>query len=239
MKKYNLLKWLIIVSVFSIAMGFLETAVVIYLREIYYPLGFCFPLTPIDNNIALTEIIREFATIIMLLTIGYLAGKSFASRFAWFIYSFAIWDIFYYIFLKLLLDWPESLMTDDILFLIPITWVGPVITPVIVSGTMILLALSILFYENRNIPTQITSIEWVIFIIGSLVLILGFTWDYSKYILEHHNFSEVWSLPDKTALYETASNFIPRQFNWLLFVLGELIILLGIAKFINRQRNIS
>ena len=85
-------------------MGFLESAVVVYLREILYPEGFAFPLSPIPVSLAVTELLREVATLIMLVTIGIIAAKRFSTGFAWFIYSFAIWDIFYYVFLKLLLD---------------------------------------------------------------------------------------------------------------------------------------
>ena len=164
MNQQQLLNKLLIISIFSIAMGFLESSVVVYLREIYYPNGFNFPLAPIDKHIAITKILREAATVIMLFSIGYLAAKSIASRLAWFIFSFAIWDIFYYVFLKLLINWPESLLTDDILFLIPVTWVGPVITPVIVSLSMIFLALVILYFESENISVKIIRLEWILFI---------------------------------------------------------------------------
>ena len=137
---------LIWVSIFAVAMGFFEAAVVIYLRKLMYPAGFSFPLAPIEHGLAVTEILREAATLIMLLSAGILAGRYATERFAWFIYAFAIWDIFYYIFLKLLIGWPESFMTWDILFLIPATWVGPVITPVIVSLSMIVLAAVVLFF---------------------------------------------------------------------------------------------
>jgi hypothetical protein len=226
----------IVVTGFAVAMGFLECAVVVYLREIYYPAGFKFPLAPISPNIAITEILREAATLIMLLGVGYLAGRNFSTRFAWFIYSFAIWDIFYYIFLKLLLNWPESLMTDDILFLIPITWVGPVITPVIVSLSMILLASTIIYYENNHTITRLTKNDWLIFIVGSLLLILGFTWDYSNYILEHFSFNEIFSVQNKDALYKTAAQYIPRKFNWFLFILGQSIIFFGIYRYWKRLR---
>ena len=95
-------KTLLWVAIFSTAMGYLECTVVVYLREIYYPGGFNFPLAPIDKPIAITEIGREAATLVMLLGIGFLAGKTAVQRFAYFIYSFAIWDIFYYVFLKVL-----------------------------------------------------------------------------------------------------------------------------------------
>src|SRR5215204_495359 len=134
-----LTKKLIWVTIFSIAMGFMETAIVVYLRKIYYPGGFQFPLVPMEADLVLVEILREAATIIMLVGIGILIGKNTSQKFAYFIYCFAIWDLCYYIFLKLLLDWPESLLTPDILFLIPVPWVGPVIGPCIISMTMIVL----------------------------------------------------------------------------------------------------
>src|SRR5665648_874707 len=89
----NKLLW---VTLFAVAMGMLESSVVIYLRELYYPDGFQFPLKATSYTIAVTEIFRELSTLIMLLGIGVLAGKNKHERFAWFIYSFAIWDIFYY-----------------------------------------------------------------------------------------------------------------------------------------------
>ncbi|CAN5476760.1 hypothetical protein BH10BAC1_BH10BAC1_14060 [soil metagenome] len=128
-----IIKTIIWLTVFSIAMGFLETSIVVYLRKLYYPAGFEFPLVPVPIDIATTEFWREVATIIMLIGAGVMAGKNATQRFVFFLYSFAIWDIFYYVFLKLLRNWPESLFTWDILFLIPVPCVGPVIAPCIVS----------------------------------------------------------------------------------------------------------
>ena len=119
-------KTLCVVTVFAVAMGFLEAAVVVYLRLHFYPNGFSFPLAVIPDNILLVEVVRELATIVMLAAIGWLAGQGFLLRFSFFSLAFGIWDISYYIFLKITLDWPASLLTDDILFLIPLPWVGPV-----------------------------------------------------------------------------------------------------------------
>ena len=223
------------VTVFAIAMGFLETAVVIYMRLLLYPKGFAFPLAPIPSSLILVEILREAATIIMLLGIGVLAGKSAISRFAWFIYSFAIWDIFYYVFLKLLIHWPESLMTWDILFLIPTTWVGPVITPIITSLTMILLAILILFFDGKKKNAKLKTREWTLLIAGSLVLITSFTWDYSVFMLEHYNFKDIWTVPSEEML-KISMLYIPRMFNWFLFWLSEIIILSGIWLYWKRNR---
>ena len=149
-------KTLIVVSLFAIAMGLLESAVVIYLRDILYPGGFEFPLNPVRPDLVWTEILRELATLVMLLGVGILAGRNLAERFAWFMYSFAVWDIFYYAFLRVLIGWPESLMTWDVLFLLPVTWTGPVITPLIVSATMIFFALIIILAgrEVLRLPAE-------------------------------------------------------------------------------------
>ena len=111
---------IILLILFSTAMGFMESAVVIYLRHIYYPEGFRFPLVPVSNLDGITELFREFATLIMLVTISAIAGKNPVQRFAIFLLNFAIWDLAYYLFLKLFLGWPLSLFTWDILFLIPV-----------------------------------------------------------------------------------------------------------------------
>jgi hypothetical protein len=217
-------------------MAYFESAVVIYLRELMYPEGFQFPLAPISPQLALTELLRETATLIMLVFIGVLAGKKLADGFAWFIYSFAIWDIFYYVFLKIMINWPESFFTWDILFLIPATWTGPVITPVLVSLMMILLAIFILHFTNQGLDIKIKTIEWTGLIAGSIVLIIAFIWDYSRFILEKYSLIDIFTIPDKTQLYDYAIGYIPAKFPWLLFAAGYLIILTTIIYMYSRWR---
>src|SRR5262245_57041808 len=120
-------------------MGFLEAAVVIYLRALYYPNGFAFPLVPIAPALAGVEVWREAATVVMLLAVGWLAGKNAAQRLAFFAYGFAVWDVIYYGALYATTGWPESLFTWDVLFLIPVPWVGPVGSAVLVACLMIVL----------------------------------------------------------------------------------------------------
>ena len=220
----NLRNKIITITAFAIAMGFLESAVVVYMREILYPSGFEFPLSPIPVNLAITELLREVATLIMLVTIGIIVAKRFSTGLAWFIYSFAIWDIFYYVFLKLLLGWPESVMTWDVLFLIPTTWTGPVLSPVLVSLTMILLAIVILVQAERGKETRIQPREWAGFIAGSLVLIVGFIFDYSQHMLIHFSPVEMLQLKNPEVL-EVATRYIPDKFPWWIFGIGELILL--------------
>ena len=232
----NILFWL---TLFSIAMGFMETAVVVYLRKIYYPDGFRFPLVPIDNDIVLTEIIREAATLIMLVGAGIFTGRNRSEKFGFFLYSFAIWDIFYYVFLKVLLDWPASLLTWDVLFLIPVTWVGPVIGPVSNSLTMIVFALMLTWFVDKKASVKIKLREWLFLISGSLVVIISYTLDYSRYMVNAFGFSVL--VGDNTNNGQTdvisyAAKYVPVNFDWWIFVLGEVLILMGVVLVFRRER---
>ncbi|MFN3876453.1 MAG: hypothetical protein ACK4L7_11140, partial [Flavobacteriales bacterium] len=86
-----------------------------------------------------TEVWREAATLLMLLAPAALVARSALERFAWFCYGFGVWDIFYYVWLKALIGWPGSLLSPDLLFLIPVPWVGPVWAPCAVSLGLIAL----------------------------------------------------------------------------------------------------
>src|SRR3989339_548079 len=140
----TLYRTFVLVTIFSIAMGLFEAIVVVYLRQLYYPQGFDFPLAAFPASRLSVEWLREACTIVMLAALGLMTGRNASGRFAFFILSFGIWDIVYYLGLKWLLNWPASLFTWDILFLIPVAWTGPVLAPVICSFTMILLAVGII-----------------------------------------------------------------------------------------------
>lgn len=234
--KIALTKTIIWLTIFSIAMGFLETSVVIYLRKIYYPDGFNFPLNPIGIDVVITELLREIATMIMLLGIAILAGKNTVQRFAFFLFSFAVWDIFYYVFLYVLIGWPQSLMTWDLLFLIPVPWVGPVLSPLIITFLMIALASLMVFYDNKGIKAQIKLKEWLLCITGSIIVILSWTLNYCSYIIINNPNASIWSFPSKEALFESSQKFVPQSFNWLLFTVGALVILLAISFYYLRNR---
>jgi len=220
----------LIVTAFAIAMGFLESAVVVYLREILYPAGFDFPLSHLPAGLGVTEILREVATVVMLVALGMIAARRFSTGFAWFIYSFAIWDIFYYVFLWLLLGWPQSLMTWDILFLIPTTWTGPVLSPLLVSLTLILLAVVILTGNERGRETRIPGLIWAGLILGSLILISGFIYDYSQHMLTHFTLLQMFQMKNPEVL-EVATRYIPDRFPWWIFGTGEGVILISIWRY--------
>ena len=233
MKKNSILIW---ITLFAISMGIFEGAVVIYIRALYYPEGFNFPLVFMENRIAITELIREFASLIMLLSVGVIAGKNFSQRFAWFIYSFAVWDIVYYIFLYLILGWPESLFTWDILFLLPVTWTGPVIAPVIISILMIILSLVIYKHNlNTNFKVKLLKNEWLLLILGSVVVFVSFIWDYCKFLIQNLNSISVKDEPFLQKVYDLSFKYFPSRFPWIVFVFGVVII--STAIFLIHYRN--
>ena len=227
---HSLRKSLFWLTIFSVAMGFLESAVVIYLRALYYPHGFTFPLTPIPPDMADVEFLREAATIVMLLSIGIIAGKNTAQRFSFFIYSFAVWDICYYIFLKLFVDWPPSFFTWDILFIIPIPWVGPVLAPCIVSLTMMTLTLFVIIAAEREKHIIINFLQWALLIAGSLIIVYSFTRDYLDYI--SNSAYSIWTPMSQQEMFDEISHYIPKAFNWWIFAAGEILVLAGIVHIV-------
>lgn len=128
------LAWLVL---FATAFGFLEAAVVVYLRELTYPEGFAFPLRLLPERLGWIELARESATVVMLAAAAALAATGFWGRFGAFAVAFGVWDLLYYAGLRLLLDWPQSLSTWDVLFLIPGIWTGPVASAAAVAGLLI------------------------------------------------------------------------------------------------------
>ena len=213
---------------FGISFGYLEAAVVVYLRAIYDPIrhslhpdrpaGELFPLIspqelaaagPENPRRLLIEIGREASTIAMLAAFGLAAGRNFNQRVAAFAVVFGLWDIFFYVFLRLMIHWPQSLFTWDILFLIPLPWVGPVLAPVMVAMTLVVCGLYSL--EVGGLPAR--PREWMAMIAGGLVVILSFVWDYRN----------------------TMAGGLPNPFNWPLFWAGEIIALIGFLSAIRRR----
>ena len=227
----------ILIGIFAIAMGFLEAIVVVYLREIFYPLGFDFPLTILSPSMYSVELLREAATLIMLALIGIIAGKNSLQKFSYFIYCFGVWNIFYYVGLKSLLNWPPSLLTWDILFLIPVPWVGPVLAPVICSLTMIFLAICLIYTQEKGYEVSLTYREWSLISIGALIIFYSFIQDYTNIIIEGGFLKNVWTLRTNENFNQLISEFIPTCFNWIMFSAGEILILLSIVLIITNVKS--
>jgi hypothetical protein len=202
----RLISRLIVVIIFSIAFAYIESAVVVYLREIFHPDGFDFPLkvfntADFETKLFFTEIGREAATLVLILTASSLFGDNRRQRFAYFLTIFAFWDIFYYVWLKILLDWPASIMDWDILFLIPIAWTSPVLAPVIISLTMFGFSLVILLLDARNINIK-PGLSDLVGFAGAALLMVAL-------------FCHAGRFADQTDYY--------RHFNWPGFVIAGLI----------------
>ena len=230
---------IITVTLFAIAMGYLESAVVVYLREHYYPEGFAFPLKMLSMRIAVTELFREFATLIMLVTVGMLAGRSRLEKFGFFIFAFGIWDIFYYVFLKLLLGWPASLLTWDILFMLPTTWIGPVLAPVINATSMVIFGGMIWYFKSKGKLLPVKMREWVMLVSGSIIVIISYIQDYVTYLHKEFSWREIFFPSDDGNLMAAASLYVPQKFSWWIFWIGELLILTSILLWLLRIRKMK
>ncbi len=193
------------VLIFSIAMAYLESAIVVYLRLLYYPEGFIFPIKIIPDEIFLIEFGRELATIFMLASISYLISIRFVERFAYFLFAFGVWDIFYYVWLKLFINWPDSLFTDDLLFLIPVPWISPVLAPIIVSIIFIVMSITLLVFQLKAISIKKNFLANILMVLGVLLILFSFMW----------NFQNRLNMPS------------PVEFLWEVFWLGIFLIVTG------------
>jgi len=133
-------------AMFGIAMAHAEGVVVVYLRKV-------FGLLDADYNVEIIkkfskrfvriEKTREVATIVMLVSLAFVVGVDWLDKLIVFLWTFAFWDLFYYVSLYVLIKWPPSLSTIDVLFLIPRPWIAPVWFPV---GVSLLTILSIVVF---------------------------------------------------------------------------------------------
>ena len=207
-----------IIVIFGIALGYIEAAVVVYLRAIFHPEGFTFPLDfaidPFSKRMLLTEIGREAATIVTIFTGAWLFGKNRQQRSAYFLTVFAIWDIFYYVWLKVVLGWPASVMDWDILFLIPATWAAPVLAPLLISITMLLFAVITLYRDSLGRPLKVTWLDWLIFVLAGLIVVASFC---------------------IAGIHSTEPDF-GSYFYWPLFALGHILAIVVFLKCLLKSK---
>jgi hypothetical protein len=174
-----MLRRLLIVILFSVAFAYIESGVVVYLRVIFHPNGFSFPLpvfelNPLWRRLILTEVGREAATMVIIATGAWLFGRTSRERWAYGLAIFAVWDIFYYVWLKVLIHWPASLMDWDILFLIPVAWASPVLYPVLVSLAMLAAAVVILWRDGKNDPVRLGRDNTIALMAGCGIIVVSF-----------------------------------------------------------------
>ncbi len=148
---------------FAAAFGFVEAAVVYDLRDLigsprsysfghYHALlnlGFIAFVSSVHSllppAVGRVETIREGATMVMLLAVAWLAGRTMRQRVGAYFIAFSVWDLTYYLNLRLIDGWPTSLFTRDVFFLIPVPWIGPVITPLIIF--LVVLVIGVRLYR--------------------------------------------------------------------------------------------
>lgn len=169
--------WLL-VALFAVAMAWVEAAAVMYLRlhsghvQPYQ----AEPLQVIPS-IGSIELVREAATLVMLLAVGGLAGGTRATRFGYCLIAFGLWDISYYVFLRWMGGWPASLLDWDILFLLPLPWWGPVLAPVLISILMISLGTLLTLTRSDGSRPGMPVAAWIGAAFGALLAVGVFTWD--------------------------------------------------------------
>ncbi len=188
-------------GIFAIAMGYLEAAVVIYLRLLYYPNGFHFPLQTIPTNTALIELGREFSTLVMLWFSAMFFKGRFRERFIIFLYIFGVWDLFYYFWLKVLINWPTHWFEWDILFLIPAPWIAPWLAPALISLGFIFITLLLWKSPNKFDSAAFNKQTWLIEIACALLILITFFWETAQVM----------------------AGEIPTYYPWWLFFIAYLI----------------
>ena len=165
------------VAVFSLAFAFVEASVVIYLRALYYPEGFTFPLKVMEAGYLRVEIAREAATMIMLACIGIIAGRKPWERFGYFLVAFGIWDVAFYAWLLVAAGWPASLFDWDILFLIPLPWIGPVVAPLAISLVMVTCGALVVLRSAGDKRFHPGALSWALGAAGTACLLYSFMSD--------------------------------------------------------------
>jgi hypothetical protein len=222
--KHELKRWFVVV-LFAAAMAWVESAVVYYLRTMigridpYQPN----PL-PIIGGLGPVELARELATMIMLLTVGTLAGKTWRSRLGYAAVAFGVWDIFYYVFLRLMCGWPHSLMDWDILFLLPLPWWGPVWAPVSIALLMVIWGTLASQFELQPDGGGPKWRAWMLNGFGTLLALYLFMAD---------------SLRAANGGVDAIRNVLPGHFNWRLFCVSLALMAAPVLHLGNQLRPVQ
>lgn len=208
------MKVLFWITFFAIAFAFVESSVVVYLRALYYPQGFSLPLKVISPQHIVIELAREFSTIVMLVAVGALAGATRWQKFSYFMIAFGVWDIFFYAWLKVCINWPVSLLDWDILFLLPVPWIGPVLAPALISILMIVGGVFIIKKEAEDGKFHPTKVLWLLSILGTAIILYSFMYD----------------------LDATIRLQVPQPYRYELLAIGLVLYLAGMAAAFRKEK---
>lgn len=192
------------VAVYAVAMAYLEAAVVVYLRALLH-----IELTQVSlGHYFNIELGREAATIAMLVAVGWVAGRKLQDRLAYAAFAFGLWDIWYYVWLAVLIGWPETLFDWDILFLIPLRWWGPVLSPVLVALLLCVVSIFATVRTERGEKVEFTSARLVASVLGGLLVLYVFMADAIGALVRGY----------------VGWDGRPSAFNWPLFLLAMVLL---------------
>jgi len=195
------------VSAYAVAMAFLEAAVVVYIRGLLHVTNDHVSLGPYVR----IEIWREAATIVMLVAVGWMAGRGRLDRLAYGLFAFGLWDIMYYAWLRILIGWPETLLDWDTLFLIPLRWWGPVLSPVLIAALICVTAVLAVLRMERGERLGITRARVGVVLLGGLLALYVFMSDSLHALLQgRHDWDTLR----------------PDSFGWPLFLIALALMAL-------------
>ncbi len=211
--------WLVVI--YAAAMAWVESAVVFYLRSMINRID---PHQPdpfpmLDAGFGWVELVREFATLVMLLAVGWLAGRSHRARLGYFALGFGVWDIGYYAFLKMMCGWPHSWLDWDVLFLLPLPWWGPVLAPVLIALLMILGGTLASQFEQRRGAGLSNWRIWMLSAAGAALALYVFMADTLA--------AAPRGLPAVCAV-------VPLRFNWPLFGVALCLMSLPVLQWMGQ-----
>jgi hypothetical protein len=218
-------RWCLVV-VFAVGMAWVEAASVYYLRAMVdriepYQEN---PL-PIRGVLGPVELVREAATLVMLLMVGMLAGRTRHKRLGYTAIAFGVWDILYYVFLRIICGWPKSLFDWDILFLLPLPWWGPVLAPVCIASLMVVWGTVATQVIHGSPVTPRTALArrrlWGLASLGSALALYLFMADSLRVV--HQGL-------------DATRQVLPRPFNWPVFCVALMLMTAPGALFLNRGR---
>jgi hypothetical protein len=207
-------RWLV-VALFAAAMAWVEAAAVLYLRvQLDRVIPYQPDPLPVSVGLGQVELVREAATLIMLLTVGWLAGGTWRSRLAYSMITFGVWDILYYVFLVPMSGWPESLLDWDVLFLLPLPWWGPVLAPVLISILLIVGGTLVTQFDRPERPLWPGRLALWLNLAGVLLALYIFMTDAIRVL---------------GAGEDAIRNVLPTWFNWPLFIVALLLMATPVA----------
>ncbi|MEO7156802.1 MAG: hypothetical protein ABI039_04520, partial [Vicinamibacterales bacterium] len=199
-------RWVLVV-VFAIAMAWVESASVFYIRALVDRIE-PYQANPLPLNDALgpVELWREASTLVMIAALGMLAGRSWRRQLGYAALAFGVWDAFYYVFLRIMTGWPKTLVDWDILFLLPLPWWGPVLAPVSIALLMIVWG-TLETQSTDDVP--VARWAWALGGGGIVVALSLFM-------------ADAWlALPDGR---DAVMRVLPTAFNWPLFWVSLLLM---------------